>query len=350
MPKKISFFKKVIWSTIVVTILSGLVTASVFYEKIYRPNVAMDYLEEAYIYIPTGATFDDVLQLLSDKRMLDNISSFSWVAKQKKYTRSIKPGRYLIKNSMSNNELVSLLRSGRQTPVNVVFNNLRTKEEFAARIAQQLELDSLEILEAMLKPAFLSSVGLNTDNITSLFIPNTYEFYWDTSVDDFLARMSSEHHHFWNEQRKTKAQKIRLKPEEVSSLASIVEKETIKRDEQATVAGLYLNRLKKGMKLQSDPTVIYALGDFNIKRVLRKDLKVDSPYNTYRNKGLPPGPICIPSIRAIDAVLNYEIHDYIFMCAKDDFSGYHNFAKTGVEHTLNARKYRAALNKRGIKR
>ncbi len=350
MRKKNSFLAKFIWSLFFLLLISGLVAVYVFYNKIYKSNVSLDFKEETYIYIPSDADFEMVLQLLNDNGVLSNSSSFQWVAEQKKYTKRIKPGRYLIKNGLSNNDLVNLLRSGNQEPVMVVFNNLRTKEEFCGKIAGQLELDSLELFLAMNEPSFLSFVELNSFSISSLFIPNTYEFYWNTSVKTFLSRMEAEHHYFWNEIRMTKAQKLKLTKSEVSTLASIVQKETIKRDEQNVVAGLYLNRLKKRMKLQSDPTVIFALGDFTIKRVLNKDLKCDSPYNTYVNKGLPPGPICIPSIGAIDAVLSPQQHNYLFMCAKEDFSGYHNFAKNGRQHNINAKKYRKALNDRGIKR
>lgn len=348
--KKISNFKKFLWSLLGLIFLSGLITAYIFYSRIYQPNVVMEYEEEVFVYIPTNASFEDVQQILIESGVVRNTSSFRWVAEQKNYIHRIKSGRFLLENGMNNNELVNLLRSGRQTPVDVVFNNVRTKEQLAGKVAAQLELDSLELLYAMVDTAFINPLGLDANTVSSLFIPNTYEFYWDVSVTDFLARMTAEHHHFWTERRKTKAQKLKLSPEEITTLASIVEKETLKKDEQPKVAGLYLNRLKRGIKLESDPTVIFAIGDFSINRVLNKDLKIDSPYNTYKHKGLPPGPISIPSIQAIDAVLNHEKHDYIFMCAKDDFSGYHNFAKTYAGHLNNARKYRKALNQRGIKR
>ena len=202
----------------------------------------------------------------------------------------------------------------------------------------------------MLDTNFLNSLGLDAFTVSSLFIPNTYEFYWNTTVTSFLSRMVAEHHHFWNESRQSKAKRLNLTKEEVVTLASIVEKETLQTSEQPVVAGLYLNRLKKSMKLQSDPTVIFAIGDFSIRRVLKKDLKYDSPYNTYKYKGLPIGPISIPSIRAIDAVLNYQKHEYLYMCAKEDFSGYHNFAKSVRQHYANAAKYRKALNDKNIKR
>ena len=350
MRKKQSFFKKFIWSLLGVLLVSGAITASVFYSRIYQSNVSLDYQKEVFIYIPSSASFEDVLQQLTHEGIIINSSSFRWISERKRYINNIKSGRYLIKDGMNNNELVNLLRSGRQTPVNVVFNNVRTKEDFAGIIANQLELDSVEIIEAMLDTVFLNNIGLNAFNVSSLFIPNTYEFYWNTSIMSFLSRMVAENHHFWNNSRKAKCKLLNLKKEEVIILASIVEKETLKKDEQPIVAGLYLNRLKKNMLLQSDPTVIFAIGDFSIRRVLKKDLKYDSPYNTYKYKGLPIGPISLPSIGAIDAVLNYQKHDYLFMCAKEDFSGYHNFAKNIKQHNVNAKKYRRALNDKKIKR
>ncbi|MBT5090033.1 MAG: endolytic transglycosylase MltG, partial [Flavobacteriales bacterium] len=231
------------------------------------------------------------------------------------------------------------------------FNNLRNKEQLAGKIASQIEADSLSIIKYITDTTFLNKLKLNTDNVACLFIPNTYEFYWNTSVEGFVNRMVKEYSDFWNSNRKKKAAEIKFNYYQVAVLASIVEKEqSIKKDERPEIAGLYLNRLKKRMKLESDPTLIFALGDFTIKRVLNKDKKVDSPYNTYKNKGLPPGPICIPSINAIDAVLNASEHNYIFMCAKEDFTGYHNFAKTYAKHLINARKYQKALNKREIMR
>ena len=331
-------------------LISGLIMAYVFYSRIYQPNVVMEYEKEVFVYIPTDATFEDVQQILISSGVVQNTSSFRWVAEQKNFIHRIKSGRFLLENGMNNNDLVNLLRSGRQTPVDLVFNNIRTKEQLAGKVASQLELDSTDLLYAMLDTNFTNPLDLDEYTVSSLFIPNTYEFYWDVSVADFLARMTAENYHFWTEHRKSKALKLNLSKKEIITLASIVEKETIKKDEQPKVAGLYLNRLNRGIKLESDPTVIFALGDFTIKRVLNDDLKIDSPYNTYKNKGLPPGPISIPSIQAIDAVLNHEKHDYIFMCAKDDFSGYHNFAKTYVGHKINARKYRKALNEKGIKR
>ena len=306
---------------------------------------------EKYIYIPSNSEFSDVVKILIENGLLINANSFEWLAKEKKYDTNIKAGRYKINRVLNNNDLVNLLRSGRQSPIKVTFNNLRNKEQLAGKIASQIEADSLSIISYITDTTFLNKLELNTENVACLFIPNTYEFYWNTSVEDFVNRMIKEYSDFWNSSRKKKAAEIKLNYYQVAVLASIVEKEqSIKRDERPEIAGLYLNRLKKRMKLESDPTLIFALGDFTIKRVLNKDKKVKSSYNTYKNKGLPPGPICIPSINAIDAVLNASKHKYIFMCAKEDFSGYHNFAKTYAKHLINARKYQKALNKRKIMR
>ena len=334
-----------------ITILGGIGMIYELYSRVYQPNVVFTESSDKYIYIPTGSDFFQVVTILSENGLLINTNSFEWLAKQKKYDTNIKPGRYKIDRALNNNELVNLLRSGSQTPIRVTFNNLRTIEDLAGNIAGQIEADSISILEYVGDVLFQSTLGLDDHNLGCIFLPNTYEFYWNTSAEEFVRRMLKEYSNFWNSKRKAKADSLKLSYYEVSILASIVEKEqNIKLDERPEIAGLYLNRIKKGMKLQSDPTVIFALGDFSIKRVLTKDLKIDSPYNTYLYKGLPPGPICLPSINAIDAVLNSSQNNYLFMCAKEDFSGYHNFAKNLREHNRNAKKYRRALNKRKIMR
>ena len=349
--KKKSSFRKFLTAFILIGILGGVGMVYELYSRVYQPNIVLPDNTEKYIYIPTSAEFHDVVKVLSENGLLINANSFEWLAKQKKYTSNIKAGRYKINRALNNNDLVNLLRSGKQTPIKVTFNNLRNKEQLAGRIASQIEADSLSIINYITDTTFLNKLQLTTDNVACLFIPNTYEFYWNTSVEGFVNRMVKEYSSFWNSSRKKKAAAIKLNYYQVSALASIVEKEqNIKRDERPEIAGLYLNRLKKRMKLESDPTLIFALNDFSIKRVLNKDKKVDSPYNTYKNKGLPPGPICIPSINAIDAVLNASDNKYIFMCAKEDFSGYHNFAKTYTKHLINARKYQKALNMRKIMR
>jgi len=350
--KNKSSLRKFIIAFFVLTILGGAGMAYELYLRVYQPNIVLPAnSNEKYIYIPTNADFYQVIQILSESGLLINSNSFEWLATAKKYTTNIKPGRYRINRNLNNNELINLLRSGKQTPIKVTFNNLRNKQEFSGKIANQIETDSADLLTYITDTSFLNSNGFTAENVVCLFVPNTYEFYWNTSAKQFMERIQKEYETFWNVERKAKAKRINLTPFQVVILASIVEKEqNIKKDERPEIAGLYLNRIKKRMKLESDPTLIFALGDFTINRVLNKDKKVDSPYNTYIHKGLPPGPICIPSINSIDAVLNASEHKYIFMCAKEDFSGYHNFAKSYRKHLRNARKYQKALNKRKIMR
>ena len=339
----------VIFSSLIV--ISVFVIAYEFYARIYQQNIDLINDSKEYIYIPTGSNLNDVVNILKNKNILINSNSFIWVAKQKKYDTNIKSGKYRINDKLNNNDLVNLLRSGNQVPVRVTFNNVRTIEDFASVISSQLEIDSSLIVKRIQDSTFLDSLNFNKYNIATLLIPNTYEFYWNISIENFIIRMIKEYSVFWNKNRIAKAKEIGLSKKEVSILASIVEKEqNIKIDERKIIAGLYLNRIRRNMKLESDPTLVFAIGDFSIKRVLNKDKKINSKYNTYKYKGLPPGPICIPSINSIDAVLNAANHNYIFMCAKEDFSGYHNFAKTYKQHLKNALKYQKALNKIKIMR
>jgi UPF0755 protein len=235
-----------------------------------------------------------------------------------------------------------------QEPVNLTFNNIRNMESLAGRLSSQLMTDSLSLLEALTNPDIVAGYGFNSQTFGAMFIPNTYQVYWDTSVKGLTDRMKKEYDAFWNSNRKKRAEEIGLTPLEVSTLASIVEEEATYADEYPIVAGLYLNRIKRGMRLEADPTVKFAVGDPTLRRILFKHLEVESPYNTYKNDGLPPGPIRIPSIQGIDAVLNPVSHNYLFMCAKDDLSGRHNFAVTHAEHARNARAYQRALNERRI--
>ena len=347
-PKSSGFRKKVIISFIALIVVFGGGTAYLTYTKIYKPNVDLSGESQAYLYIKTGSNFNDVLRSLLDNRMIKNESSFVWVAERKGYKNKVKPGKYKIKKKMSNNELVNLLRSGAQEPVKLVFNEARTKQQFVEVISKQIEANQEDLNKLLNDDDFLKEYGLNTKNVLTLFIPNTYEFYWNTSANEFIERMSTESKKFWTTERLKKAQKIGLTKAEASVLASIVQQESRVADEQPVIAGVYINRLKKGMRLQADPTVIYAVGDFTIKRVLNMHLEYDSPYNTYKYAGLPPGPICIPYSSAIDAVLNRKAHNYIYFCAKEDFSGRHNFAANIAEHDRNAAKFRKALNQRKI--
>jgi UPF0755 protein len=266
-----------------------------------------------------------------------------------KYPENIKPGKYEIDSKLNYLELIRMLRSGKQVPVKLTFNNIRLKTDFAERIGAQLMFDSSTLLERLNDSTVDADLGFDAETILTMFIPNTYEMYWNTSVDDFLERMKKEYKRFWTQERLEKAEEIHLSPVEVSVLASIVEEETARKAEFPVVAGLYINRLRKGMLLQADPTVKFAVGDVTLKRILNYHLQIDSPYNTYKNPGLPPGPIRLPSISAIDGVLNYREHAYLYMCAKEDFSGEHNFAVTLSEHSANARRYQEALNKNHIR-
>lgn len=340
-------FIRIIYLLIILMLVAVFVGKS-YYNRIYAANVIVPEGKEI-IYIPTGADLEDVYIALEDGGYLKNVKGFKWVAELKQYN-SVKPGRYRLKNNWSNNQLVNTLRSGNQSPVKVTFNNIRTMPELAGRVSQYLECDSIELLSALNSKETFESLGFNEATAPALFIPNTYEFWWNTSPENFIKRMHKEYKKFWSEDRVAKAKKVGLSPKEISALAAIVDEETIKPDEKPKVAGLYINRLKKNIRLQADPTVKYAIGNFNIQRVLTKDLKTNSPYNTYLHTGLPPGPIRIPSVSGIEAVLNHTQHDYLYMCAKEDFSGYHNFAKTLKQHNINARKLHRALNSNRIYR
>ncbi|MGD1846829.1 MAG: endolytic transglycosylase MltG [Salibacteraceae bacterium] len=320
------------------------------YQAIYQPNVVLEDNDSPYVYIATGDDFQKVSAQLYERKMILNRSSFEWVAEQKKYTGHVRPGRYKVEAGMTNSELVNLLRSGKQEPVKLVFHNVRTLPDLAGRIARQIEADSTKLVSAMLSTESAREYGFNEHSFRSMFIPNTYQLNWNTSAKQFLDRMAREFKVFWNEKRKMKARELNLQQSEVHTLASIVEEETSKREEAPRIAGVYVNRLRKGMPLQADPTLKWAIGDFTIKRLLDKDKEINSPYNTYKYRGLPPGPIRLADTRYIDAVLDYERHDYLYFCAREDFSGYTNFAKTYAQHLVNARRYQRALNQRKIYR
>jgi UPF0755 protein len=339
---------KIISLGFVVLLVVGGIKALGIYSKAYAPSVSISDGKEFYLYIPTGSNYDSVKKTLVEADILKSIKSFEWTAIRKNYPNHVNSGRYLLKHRMSNNELVNLLRSGKQEPVKLTFNNIRTIRHFSGEIAKQLELDSLSLISHLTDTSTLAKYGFNENTISCIFIPNTYEIFWNISPEKFVARMEKEYRHFWNKTRQNKAKKIGMSQEEVISLASIINLETQKNDEKKTIAGVYINRVKMGMRLQADPTVIFALGDFSIRRVLNKHKNIDSPFNTYKYAGIPPGPICLPEISSIDAVLNYEKHNYIYFCAKADFSGYHSFARTLNQHNKNAKAYQRELNKRRI--
>ena len=314
------------------------------YRYIFEENVKIEYA----LIIPKNATYQQVMDSLVTNDILISLKAFKWVAKKKSYPTAIKPGRYLFEKGMNSNQIVNMLRGGLQQPVDVTFNNVHFKEELAEKVSKYIEADSLSLLNLFNSQEKIKEYGFTPETFRAMFIPNTYEFYWTTSADEFADRMKVEYERFWNEERKEKATKINLTPVEVTILASIVQSETSKKEELPIVAGLYINRLKRGQLLQADPTVKYAVGDFSLKRILNTHLAIESPYNTYKYVGLPPGPINFPEMQSIDAVLNFANHNYIYMCAKPDFSGYHNFSATLSQHNRNAAAYRKALNENKI--
>lgn len=316
-----------------------------FYKDYFAGNVT-DH--EKYLYIKTNGTYAALLDSLTQKDILINLNSFKTAAHKMNLPKNLKPGRYSLKAGMNNRTLINKLKSGNQDPVQLKFQNIRKKANFAAYLATNMEADSLAFIKVLDSAALIEKYGFNADNIYALFIPNTYEMYWNISPLEFLEKMQKEHEKFWNTERKQKAAALNLSPIQTTILASIVDSEALYDREMPTIAGLYLNRLNRGILLQADPTVIFANNDFTVKRVTNALLNIDSKYNTYKYIGLPPGPISMPSIKAIDAVLNREKNNYIYMCAKEDFSGYHNFAENVAQHELNAKKYRAALNQRKI--
>ncbi|MEP5613499.1 MAG: endolytic transglycosylase MltG [Cyclobacteriaceae bacterium] len=319
------------------------------YQIVYTPNILIEKDDQLFA-IPKGSTFKQVRDRLYDEGFLNDVVSFSFLSKLKSYDEEVKAGMYLLKGDMTNMQAINLLRSGAETPVKLTFSNGRLLSQLPEILTRNLEIDSANMAELLLHDTTAAYYGFNAPTFVSMFIPNTYEVYWTSSAKAILDRMKREYDRFWNEDRIQKAEALGMSKEEVSTLASIVQGETNKMDEAPTIAGVYINRLKRRIPLQADPTLVFAIGDFTIRRILNKDKELDSPYNTYKNYGLPPGPINIPTIPALDAVLNWEQHKYLYFCAKEDFSGYHAFARTLREHNVNARKFQRALNRERIYR
>jgi UPF0755 protein len=346
------YIKKILLAVVLI----GLVIAGIFsyyiYNTVFSPNTAFEE-DTVYIYVPSDRSYATVRNQM--RELVTDMESFDIVAQKKGYISNVKPGRYLLKKGMNNNAIINALRSNNR-PLQISFNNQETLSKLAERISVQIEADSGSLLKAMLDEDFLSENDFNEDTALGMYIPNTYEFYWNSSSETFRSRMLTEYQNFWNESRKAKAQALNLSPKQVMSLAAIVQKETARVDERPRVAGVYLNRLRVGMLLQADPTVIYAVkkqtGDFDtvIKRVLYKDLETDSPYNTYKYSGVPPGPIAMPDISSIDAVLNPEEHDYFYFVANVEKPGYHLFAKNLAQHNRNRQQYIQWINNQGVRR
>lgn len=340
-------FPKWLGITLAVILVLGLIIGYKAYQIFLGASVTDS---QKYLYVHTNDNYENVLRRVRTENIVKDADEFDMVAKAMKYPASVKPGRYKLEKNMSNRRLIGNLRGGYQEAVALRFSNIRLKEDFAGFLGRNFEPDSLQFISLLNNEAEAEKYGFTKDNFYTMFIPNTYEIYWNTSADKVIERLHTEYKKFWTAERIAKAEKQNLTPIEVSILASIVRGEALHNDEMPLIAGLYLNRLKKGMLLQADPTVIFANNDFTIRRVLFRHLAIDNPYNTYKYRGLPPGPINMAPIVAIEAVLNPAQHNYIYMCAKEDFSGYHAFAETVAEHQVNARKFQKALDERNIKK
>ncbi len=331
-------------------LLFSFVSFLVLYWIFFKPNVSLPRDKRyTYIYIPSNANFQQLIDTLQVHSLLKDKTTFIVAAKVKHF-HSPHAGKYKIAPDMNNNHLINILRAGLQSPVWVTFNNIRTKEQLAGRISHYIEADSAQILHLLNDDKYLKQFGFSSTDIMAMFIPNSYEFFWNTNAHGFIRRMYREYRKFWTPSRLAKAKKIGLSPKQVIILASIVQAEQMQHpDERPRIAGLYINRLRRGMPLQSDPTLIYAWKDFSIKRVYDYHKKIDSPYNTYKYTGLPPGPIITPDISSIQAVLNYEHNNYLYMVARADLSGYHHFSRTLREHNYYAALYQKAISKLGIR-
>ena len=330
---------------IYLTVMILFVTFGVyFYQILYSPNLQVAHKAPRMLYIPTGASFEQVIDSLTKHKILSDELTFRFIAKAMGYTDKVQPGAYLINPDTGNLAVVKMLINGRQSPVKLTFNNVRLKQDLAQKIGNKLELDSAQLLTRLLNPDTCRAYGFAPETVPCMFVPNTYELYWNISGPGLWKRMLKEYGRFWTEERKAKAEALKLTQVEVITLASIVQAETQKRDEMPTIAGVYLNRLRIGMKLQADPTVVFATGDFTIRRVREKHRITDSPYNTYMYEGLPPGPVNLPGSAAIDATLSPQAHEFLFFVARPDLSGYHDFSKDFNSHVAKANAYRGKLD------
>lgn len=339
--------RNIILTIVLIIVLAGAGGTGMAYYLFFSP--LFQITDTTYIYIDRDDNIDSVYHKIITTGHPKEMFGFRKLAEHNNYAGNIRTGRYAMQPEDNMRYLYRRLSMGYQTPVNLTVPSTRTIDRMIRTVARQLMIDSLDIAALTTDTAYCAKMGYTKETLPALFIPNTYEVYWDMTADAFMQRMQREHAAFWNEERTKKAESIGLTPVEVATLASIVEEETANGAEKPVVAGLYINRLRKGMLLQADPTVKFGLQDFELRRVLNKHLEVDSPYNTYKYAGLPPGPIRIPSIQGLESVLNYTQHNYLYMCAKEDFSGTHNFAATLSQHAANARRYQQALNHRKIK-
>jgi len=341
-------FRSVIYTVLFLVAVIGIYLAYRMYSALYAPNTRVPQGTEAFVYVRSTDGYSQMMGKLKSSGFIQDFESFEFVAQKKGLDKQVRPGKYRISDGMSNGVLVNMFKAGNQVPVRVQLNREANLAEIAGTLSRQLEADSLALITLLTNEDTARYYGFTSPTIIALFIPNTYEFFWAITPRKILGRFKSEYDKVWTAERLEKAAVIGYSKEEVATLASIVAQETGKREESARIAGVYINRLKAGIALQADPTLRFAAKDPTIHRVLNIHKAIDSPYNTYINKGLPPGPIGLASIDFIDAVLNYEHHNYLYFCAKDDFSGYSNFTASYQEHQQNARKYQRALTQRGI--
>lgn len=332
--------------TLLLLLLTGAVAG---YYLFLRSNVSLPSADKSYLYIPTGAGFNDVLKLLDEKKLLKDKSSFVLIATSSGYDKKVIPGKYRLQPGMNNYELIRLLHSGKQEPVKLVVKGSQSLDRFIEYVSANLEIEEGALREKLNDAEFLGSLHLKKETAACFIVPNTYEMFWNISLNKFLEKMEAGYDKFWTEERINLCKEAGLTRTEVVTMASIIEKETDKESDLPVIAGVYINRLAKGMKLQADPTVLFAINGNGIQRVGGAMLDYDSPYNTYKYPGLPPGPICIPSVQAVDAVLHYQKHDYIYFCARADGSGYSDFTASYKEHQLNARRYQKYLDDHNIK-
>lgn len=345
----ISVKKTILILAIVLGLVALSIAASAYY-VLYAPNVAAQNNNGYYeLYVPTGATYQTVVDTLRQNNALRYLSAFDFIAHRMNYPNKVKPGRYLLRGNMGNRAIVNLLRSGNQTPLDFTIHNIRTKSDLVHLVGKKIEADTIAFMQMLNDTLALDTAGFTPDNVLAMFMADTYQINWNTNSTTFFKRMYDEYNKFWTTERQAFADSIRLTPQQVVALAAIVEEEIRHNDEMPRIAGVYLNRLRTNMPLQADPTVRFAVGNFALQRLLKEHTEIKSPYNTYRRTGLPPGPIRIPSKLAIESTLHPEKHEYLYFCAKEDFSGYSNFAVTYQDHLLNARKYRDELDRRGIK-
>lgn len=340
--------RKFIATVLLLAAIAAAILGWLAWQKVFGPGAR--FAGEKVVLVPRGADLDQVVDSLKAAGVLKDEQLFRWIAEQKNYGPKVRPGRYVVAGGTSMNALVNKLRNGEQDPVRVTFSNIGNIPQLAGQVAKYLEMDSLAMLRAIDDPATIKRLGFTRETMIALFLPNTYEVWWTVTPEDLIDRFAKEYKRFWTPERQAQARALKLSQSQVSTLASIVQAETGKAEDAPMIAGVYLNRLRIGMPLQADPTLKYALGMDSLNRILHVDKLVDSPYNTYAHKGLPPGPINLPEPRYIDAVLQPAKSNYLYFCAREDLSGYSNFSTTYEQHLVHARRYQRALNQRGILR